>query len=271
MTDKTIELTGRIFLIFDIETKSGLHIGGSGEGISIGGVDKTVVRDPMTNRPYIPGSSLRGKIRSLLEKYSGAPQNKSIGRDVKIHVAEDWGQYNEYLVCQVFGVPGESKISAPTRLIVRDVHMNEKSADELNKLRTDLPFTEVKTEVAIDRVTSAASPRQMERVPANVIFSNAEMVYSLYNITGADATSNGINKDLERLRFLITGLELLEDDYLGGLGSRGSGKVALKNIKVILKTKNNYTAQKVGEECGSLSELVNKFDELKKIISEKIS
>jgi len=183
---QAIQLTGRIFLTFDIETKSGLHIGGSDEGIGIGGVNKTVIRDPRSNRPYMPGSSLRGKIRSLTEKYLGLEQNNKIGK-IFIHTCganarsdeekkKAEKDYQNCKVCQVFGVPGEMGFSSPTRLIVRDVQMSEASVEELRKLRTDLPFTEVKIEVAIDRVTSAASPRQMERVPAGVTFGQAEMV-----------------------------------------------------------------------------------------------
>ena len=258
MTD-TIQLTGRIFLTFDIETKSGLHIGGSDEGIGIGGVDKTVIRDPLTNQPYIPGSSLRGKIRSLTEKYDGLRQNKKIGK-IFIHTCTELDEYEHCNVCQIYGVPGEMGFSSPTRLIVRDVQMSDDSAEQLRELRTDLPFTEVKTEVAIDRVTSAASPRQMERVPARVTFGQAEMVYSLYNGAGCDAGT-----DLNRFKTVITGLQLLEDDYLGGLGSRGSGRVALKDIKVEIKTRQNYdTRQAVGQPSyDSLDELVADFDNLK--------
>jgi CRISPR-associated protein Csm3 len=225
---------------------TGLHIGGSDEGISIGGVDKTVIRNPLDNRPYIPGSSLRGKMRSLVEKYTGAIQNNSIGRDVKIHscganakteaeIEQATAEYKVCPVCQVFGAPGERKFSTPTRLIVRDVHLSEESAQELDGLRTDLPFTEVKTEVAIDRVTSAASPRQMERVPAGAIFGRAELVYSIYGGHGFDPAA-----DLERFKTVVTGLQLLEDDYLGGLGSRGSGRVALQRIEVRVKARPNY-------------------------------
>ena len=77
---KTIKLSGRVFLTFDIQAVTGLHIGGSDTGIEIGGVDKTVIRDPLSNRPYIPGSSLKGKVRSLLEKYRGLEQNQRIGQ-----------------------------------------------------------------------------------------------------------------------------------------------------------------------------------------------
>jgi len=179
-------------------------------------VDRTVIRDPLSNRPYIPGSSLRGKMRSLTEKHHGAEQNNPIGR-ATIHTCKDHD----------FGTP--------TRLLVRDVPMAEESAERLRKAQTDLPSTEVKTEVAIDRVTSVASPRQMERVPADVVFGPAEMVYSVYSGDTCDPAA-----DIDRLQVVVLGLKLLEDDYLGGLGSRGSGKVRLERIRVGLKEARTY-------------------------------
>ncbi len=260
----TIKLTGRIFLTFNLEAKSGLHIGGSEEGISIGGVDKTVIRDKLTNQPYIPGSSLKGKIRSLTEKYQGAIQNQRIGQ-VSIHTCKRVEDYQTCDVCQIYGAPGETGFSTPTRLIVRDTQMTADSVKEFRALRTDLPFTEVKTEVAIDRVTSAASPRQMERVPAGAVFGLAELVYSLYDGDTCDS-----NKDLQRFKTVVTGLQLLEDDYLGGLGSRGSGKVALQTIKVTVKSPNNYdTPQEVGAYA-NLADLVKDFEPLQKKIRQAL-
>jgi CRISPR-associated protein Csm3 len=224
---KQITLKGRVFLTFDIAAVTGLHIGGSETGIEIGGVDKTVIRDKLTNRPYIPGSSLRGKARSLLEKYKGLRQNQRIGQG-HIHSCDEADAYPTCDVCQVFGVPGERDFATPTRLVVRDVPLTPASAEQLEKIaRTDLPYTEVKTEVSIDRVTSAANPRQMERVPAGAVFGPAELIYSIYDGDGCDAS-----RDIERLRVVVEGLQLLEDDYLGGLGARGSGKVRLQTIRV---------------------------------------
>jgi CRISPR-associated protein Csm3 len=236
MANQTIQLKGRIFIAFDIRAVTGLHIGGSDTGIEIGGVDKTVIRDPLTNRPYIPGSSLKGKMRSLLEKYKGLEQNQRIGQGY-IHSCQNNGAYLDCDVCQVFGVPGERNFGTPTRLVVRDVHMNDEEAQRIEKIaRTDLPYTEVKTEVSIDRVTSAANPRQMERVPAGTTFGQAELVYSIYDGAGCDPT-----QDIARLRTLVEGLQLLEDDYLGGQGTRGAGKVALKDITVTVRN-GNYLA-----------------------------
>ena len=182
----SIKLEGRILIDFNILAQTGLHIGGADTGIEIGGVDKTVIRDPLTNRPYIPGSSLRGKMRSLLEKYRGLPQNQRIGTG-RIHSCQK-DQRDEYQtcdVCQVFGLPGEIEFGVPTRLIVRDAPMTDGSAEALQE-RTDLPYTEAKTEVSIDRVTSAANPRQLERVPAGAVFGPARLVYSVYAGSGCD-------------------------------------------------------------------------------------
>ena len=245
----TIKLKGRVFFTFDIVTTTGLHIGGSDTGVEIGGVDKTVIRDKLSNRPYIPGSSLKGKMRSLLERFYGKDKNYP-NPSHSFHVCLNKDNYSTCDVCQVFGVPSEMKFATPTRIVVRDVKLGNKSAEELEKSgRTTLPYTEVKTEVSIDRVTSAANPRQMERVPAGVTFSDAEIVYSIYGGDVCDA-----NKDVANLRTVLAGFQLLEDDYLGGQGTRGSGQVELKNIRVGLRT---------GEYIGSPTPLVKeKYDDL---------
>lgn len=237
--NKQIKLLGRVFLTFEIEAVTGLHIGGTETNIEIGGVDKTIIRDKITNRPLIPGSSLKGKMRSLLEKYRGLKQNQRIGQGYIHSCGADRkddnaaGDYRKCDVCQVFGVPGERTFSTPTRLIVRDLILGDKSAEVLTQSgRTDLPYTEVKTEVSIDRVTSAANPRQMERVPGGAVFSGGEMVFSIYRGDDVDPKA-----DLQRLSTVVEGMILLEDDYLGGLGSRGSGKIAFKNLQVLARGK----------------------------------
>jgi CRISPR-associated protein Csm3 len=255
---KRIELLGRIFVCFEIQAVTGLHIGGSDTGIEIGGVDKIVIRDRLTNRPYIPGSSLRGKMRSLLEKYGGLEQNQRIGQGY-IHSCTDKNIYATCRVCRTFGVPGErgsgeNGFGTPARLVVRDVLLTDESAEELTKSRrTDLPFTEVKTEVSIDRVTSAANPRQLERVPAGARFGQAELVYSVYDGDECDP-----EQDVDFLRVVVEGLQLLEDDYLGGQGARGSGKVSLHDIAVTARSKGDYlgTPTTLGGPYATLGDLV---------------
>ena len=101
-----------------------------------------------------------------------------------------------------------------------------------------MPYTEVKTEVAIDRITSAATPRQNERVPAEATFGPLEMVHSLYTL---DTDAEGsVDREIALFDAVLMGMELLEDDYLGGSGSRGSGKIAFRKLRVIFKSRKYY-------------------------------
>lgn len=288
MTEETkkIELKGRVIFEFEIEAVTGLHIGGSDAGIEIGGVNKIVLRNPWNNQPYIPGSSLKGKLRSLLEKYYEKELNQDIG-GAKIHSCgadykEDKDEKKnkekldelkkEYAKCQVclaFGLPGERTFATPTRLVVRDTHLSKEHVKKLNQKNTDLPYTEVKTEVAIDRVTSEANPRTIERVPAGVKFGDfaegdhpAEIIYSIYN--GGDC--DYIN-DINHLQYLINSFALLEDDYLGGAGSRGSGKVKMQKIKVLVR--RDYS--KAAIEIGTYADVMKLLEDFEKGLKPKIT
>jgi len=226
-------------LSFNVIAKTGLHIGGSPGVLSIGNVDNPVIRDPLTRQPYIPGSSLRGKMRSQMEKQYGRPQNNSIGNQVKIHTCKDADAYATCNVCKTFGIPGEHTHSETSRLIVRDAFLTSESVEVLDKARTDLPYTEVKWEAAIDRVTSAATPRQQERVPAGAVFEGA-LVFSLYSRgSRADDLS-----ELVLFSNVIEGLELVEQDYLGGQGARGSGQVEFSDLKLQLKRGKDYDQER---------------------------
>ncbi len=254
MTDKTITLYGRVFIEATIEAKTGLHIGGSGSDLEIGGLDKEVIRNPLTKKPYIPGSSLRGKMRSQMEKLLGLPQNRKIGQ-VTIHTCADESEFRKNgscPVCTVFGVPAEMDYDNHTRLVVRDAELTEDSAQKLADARTDLLYAELKTEVAIDRVTSAATPRTMERVPAGAEFGPTELVFSIYGAA-----------DYDRLKTVIDALQLVEDDYLGGSGSRGYGKVEFTNIKVYARNGDDYSDKKEFKSFGSVQELADAFGDLK--------
>jgi len=235
----SIQLKGRIFIGFEIKISTGLHIGGSSGGIEIGGMDNPILRDPMTNVPFIPGSSLKGKVRSLLEKQLGLTPNRRIGQ-CKIHVCETQEAYSKCPVCQVFGVPAKIDFNLPTRLVVRDTLLSKQSSEELEALPLDRPYTEVKTEVAIDRITSAANPRPVERVPAGAVFGPGEMVYTIYS---CDDDQCNAKMDVENLATLFEGMALLEHDYLGGMGSRGSGKVVFTNISIELRGRDDYFAE----------------------------
>lgn len=252
MTD--INLYGRIFITAQIQALTGLHIGGSSVGLEIGGLDKAVIRNPLTNRPYIPGSSLRGKMRSQTEKVLGLRQNNKIGQ-VTIHTCKTPAEYNAdggCPVCHVFGVPGEVDATGPTLLVVRDVALTDASAASLEAAKTDLPYAELKTEVAIDRVTSAATPRTVERVPAGAVFGPAELVFSIYG-----------QADYARLRYVVEALQLVEDDYLGGSGSRGSGKVKFTEIHVGARARKNYSQPVAFRDFAEVQALAQALDEMR--------
>lgn len=186
--------------------------------MKIGGVDLPVVRDPISEFPYVPGSSLKGKMRSLLERKMKKPINRNIGPNdepVMIHACSD----KNCEICRLFGstpMKDEGE-NIPSRLAVRDLFLTDESKEKLEEIETGLRFTEWKFENAIDRITSAANPRQIERVPAGSFFK-LEIIYTIEK-----------KEDLkEDLKNLFTAMRLLEDDYLGGHGSRGYGKVKFK-------------------------------------------
>jgi len=261
----SIQLHGKVLIISQIRAVTGLRIGGGSTGVEIGGVDNVVVRNPLTSEPYIPGSSLKGKMRSLLERHTKAEQNRAIRRGrpkVYIHECEQEDSYKQCDVCRLFGVAGEKDFATPTRVYVRDVHLTEESRKRLETARTELPLTEVKWEAAIDRVTSAAVPRQMERVPAGAVFGPCEFVFNFYE-------QNDVNLFMT---FLQT-LELLQDDYLGGGGSRGSGKIALENISVTLKSKKYYDGEEDAQtllDRKGFEDLKREADSLKQQIHQRL-
>ena len=246
---KGIEFKKRIFISGTLATLTGLHIGGNSTEISIGGADQIVIRDPITNHPYIPGSSLRGKMRSLLERTRGEmtiklKDGKSFTdiRQLDDAMASGTAELDSaspaidptQLATRLFGVPidkqeaVDTKNIVPQRLVVRDAKLI--NPEQLEKARnTDMPMTEVKTEVAIDRITSKANPRQIERVPAGARFG-FELVLNLY----------GDDDEKTYLDALFGCMTLLQDDYLGGHGSRGYGKVHFSVESITEKTAEDY-------------------------------
>jgi CRISPR-associated protein Csm3 len=250
----SIQMMGKVVIKGGIRLETGLHIGGAAAGLDIGGVDNPIIRHPVTREPYIPGSSLRGKIRALLERAYDLPLNKKV-QDVRLHECYNETEYEKCAICHVFGIsPGERERGAaqgeqadrrgewgsykPTRLVVRDVGLTAESRAELETADTDLPYSEVKWEASIDRITSAAVPRQNERVPAGARFEPFEMVYTLYRLDGDDW-----QQDAKWLAVVFEGMRLLEDDYLGGYGSRGAGKIAFENLKVELRLLKYYLGE----------------------------
>ena len=278
-----MQLVKKIFIKGFIKPETGLRVGGSKETIEIGGVDLSVIKLP-NGLPYIPGSSIKGKMRCLLErsmfdlepvkkyweeenqrekekkglkdklKKVNDQEKQQIEKQLKdLHdksrEAKDnleklgWKRLQNIIIhtcpdpncpiCLIFGRPAEVGVNQPTRLFVRDAHLIvgekelegikneigfsldielfEKVYPDLSKMRV---YTEIKTENVIDRLTSAANPRKIERVPAGVVFE-FELIYNVFD--GDD------EKLFEEI--VLKGLRLLEDDYIGGMGSRGYGKI----------------------------------------------
>lgn len=199
-----IKLVKKIIYTGTITLKTGLHIGGTNAALNIGGPDKFVVRNPINNVPYIPGSSLKGKMRALVEIAKGCTSGGKASDDPKSISGE------------LFGVAATgNKENRPSRLIVRDAELDLSKPEMFNN--TDLPYTESKTEVAIDRITAKANPRTFERVPAGAQFK-LNMVLNIF-----EGENEQRLKDTLRLA-----IRLLQDDYLGGHGSRGYGQVEIK-------------------------------------------
>ncbi len=243
----SIKLQGKIILKGTIEAITGLHIGGNTGELDIGGIDNPIIRNAFNRQPYIPGSSLRGKMRSLLDRHFGKELNKSVGKDVRVHECKIPSDYDACDVCQVFGVAPQGQLrgkTMPARVIVRDTFLTAESIDKLNRTDTDTDFTEIKTEVAIDRITSAATPRHQERVPAGTTFGPFQIIHSLYTLN-QNGQHNQLGNEIQYFNNVLAGIELLEDDYLGGSGSRGYGQIAFENLTMTFKSRQCYEGPNV--------------------------
>jgi CRISPR-associated protein Csm3 len=283
-------LLGKFTLTSQLSAETGLHIGGGGENLDIGGLDKPVIRDPLTKYPYLPGSSIKGKLRSILERLLNKPLNRTGGSGTWRYESDDLKDgftevetdrfiaYEGASTCQVsrvFGSTGGSKFwmpietardegllennsptktiqgqncvkinrgrNAPARLIIRDCHLVPDSIEKLKQVDTGLYMTEWKFENGIDRVTAAANPRQLERIPAGSKFQ-FELVYTVEDKDQA----------IEDLQNLAIALAILEDDALGGHGSRGYGKVRFQNFDISYRSLEQYR-QMVTSSPGTLS------------------
>lgn len=190
-----IEITG------DLELLTGLHIGTNDAYAAIGATDSPVMRDALTNKPLVPGSSIKGKMRTLLAK--------TMNQEIASSPNED-----KVAIRRLFGDSEEIGIG---RLIFRDAVLNNE--DELQELGVET-LTEVKFENTIDRITSVANPRQIERVVSGSKFG-IQIVYDVLEL-------EELTEDFKTLK---NGFKLLELDYLGGHGSRGYGRVRFNNLR----------------------------------------
>lgn len=315
-------LLGKIRITSNINVETGLHIGGGGETLDIGGIDKPVIRDPITKYPYLPGSSIKGKLRSTLERLLNKPLNRTGGSGTYRYESDDLEDgytsidgllipYEGARTCQVsrlFGSTGGSKFwmktdvaiaqgliskdsnknskiprktienqeyilidrgrNATARLMVRDCHLVEESAEKLKQVDTGLYMTEWKFENGIDRVTAAANPRQLERVPAGSVF-NFELVYTV------EDTNQAVVEDLKNIAIALA---ILEDDALGGHGSRGYGKIRFQNFGLFYRNLKQYQDitqsgsdfNKPIQTAGDTTALLDNFGNLSSEINKRL-
>src|SRR5579871_4135309 len=178
-----LKLIGKLILEGELHCETGLHVGAGKGSLEIGGSDNPVVKDSY-GRPYVPGSSLRGKIRALLEQSSGLAIPSELvflsrrkGQEVRIHQSDRpddeicllFGR-NPGRMERVAGDPLDSTQASPARLAVYDAPLVFDSITPAMRENLDDELTEVKSENSIDRITSLANPRTLERVPAGARF-----------------------------------------------------------------------------------------------------
>ncbi len=215
------EITGKIELL------SGLHIGSGNTEIHIGGTDNPVIKNPVNQQPYIPGSSIKGKMRSLLEWHSGLVGDTD-GHPVSfghLDKLDEEKQQPARQIIKLFGGAPDNNIKGellneigPTRLAFWDCPLDENWVKDMQE--KSLMLTETKMENSIDRIRGTAeNPRNTERVPATALFD-----FKL--------TLRVHDNEADVLDALITGLKLLELTGLGGSGSRGYGKIKFKQLKL---------------------------------------
>ena len=217
-----LQLAHKIFIRGQLVVLTGLHIGGSKSTLDIGGIDHNVVKTAH-RYPFIPGSSLKGKLRSLLARLEGS-------EDVK---------QDSQLIQALFGKAGDDKQDTSprmTRLIIGDATFNLRAFERLRESSLDQieegQYTEGKMENKIDRKKgSAVNPREIERVLPGSIF-DFEIIY---NCCQGD-------EEATHLGTLVKGMELLSDDYLGGSGTRGYGKVGFQQCTLQKRTADDYQA-----------------------------
>ncbi len=217
-----IKYLGQVRITADIIIKTGLHIGAGKDSVEIGGIDSPVVKTPQGD-PYIPGSSLKGKLRSLLEWAFGKIRDDGKPWDGAGNCQSD------DVILRIFGCSAgtDDWKAGPGRLLVRDAMIDSIWRDKM--LDAGRELTESKTEVVIDRVAGKAGKagaRQIERVPPEAKFK-FEAVFKIY-----DTDNDNGKRDRECLAWLIQGFDFLENDSLGGSGSRGYGQVKFENVYI---------------------------------------
>jgi len=219
---------GKLEISGVIESLTGLHIGGGSQFAAIGAVDSVVIKDIQDDLPMIPGSSLKGKLRSLLSK------QLSDGNLPKEHNQDD------DRIKRLFD-HAESKNPKTSRIYFSDIFMSEESREELEN--SDMDATEIKFENTITRSTGVANPRQIERAIKGIKY-NMSLIYNIENDSEIE----------EDFKLLMMAFKLLQYDYLGANGSRGYGRVDIKDldVKALIVDEEDENCKNVIESCKNI-------------------
>jgi CRISPR-associated protein Csm3 len=300
---KSYILQGVVTIKYRLKLETGLHIGGAKENFEIGGVDNPVIklsqgielkdRKIPKDAPYIPGSSLKGKIRSLMEWFIKEPKGLEGKEQTSVEYMTEQAKDNPRKlgapcdcgtcsICKLFGVSDVrtlktfldngnwDKLPGPPRVEFSDAYPTAESLANLNRNLGEGVFTEIKYENRINRITGAVEHgglRNQERVPAGVEFEG-EITVDIYS-----------PEDVDLLKKLLTGLRLLENSYLGGSGSRGYGKVKFSQITITFKGREYFENGKEPKPLKQLKEedfptesllAVEKLNEALEQLKEKI-
>ena len=237
------KLIGKAFISGRIVVKTGLHIGGSKAVLDIGGVDLNVIKT-VQGIPFIPGSSLKGKLRTIMAREEGSlavKKEPSMPPDMKVDSEKINTMFGKGADKEAEGTQSqkEPEMCQLTRLIVRDAlldtthfrkHFYDIELDDKDFEDELVSYTEIKTENTINRMTGTAQhPRQLERVPADAEFE-FEIIYNVFDQ----------DEKVMHLNALMQAMRILEDDYLGGSGSRGYGQIGFKEMKYEYKSIDDY-------------------------------
>jgi len=201
-----------VVLKYKIKLLTGLHIWGGKGGLKIWWMDNPVIKHPLTGEPYIPGSSLKGRMRALIEMTRGKyTEKKNKQWKIEYHPVED--PNNE--IAKAFGCAGEEKIAS--RIIFEDFVLTSDWKKKFEELKSD--FYEDKAENSVPRFLSwNANPRHLERVPAGVEFEWKIV------LTPVEGEKYPISEE-ELKAILNEGIKLVELFGLGWGVSRWNGRV----------------------------------------------
>ncbi|WP_457680691.1 type III-A CRISPR-associated RAMP protein Csm3 [Thermovibrio sp.] len=283
MSNFNLEFLGNLIIYYRMKLLSGLHIGGSKDTFEIGGVDNPVIKLPEDmpelelpsafdenvklvargGAPYVPGSSIKGKLRSLLDVLFG---DYEIEDGKGAHPRKEVDERN-LGIRKLFGM-------SPTDRNLKN--LINKGVFPVRGRFYDAYFvddvdTEVKYENSINRITSQANPRPVERVPAGTEFEGKIVIRLFAKVDKDNENINNKDKqfDLDLIELLGKAFELLEDDYLGGGGSRGSGRVKLSKLKAVWRPKDFYLPPSASDgNCYKIHEKLNE-EILNKCIKDK--